>query len=224
MGRKIFVSYKYADGDVRVLNSDALTTARRYVDALDDILADEDHIFKGEDDENNLSELTDATIEEKLRDRIYDSTLTIVLISKGMKAHGTPEKKQWIPWEISYSLRQQPRNGRTKGVNAVLAVVLPDRQGSYGYYITEKSCPSCECRTLNTPTLFNILSKNMFNVKNPQHSDCDQHSTGLKPYLGEPSYIYSAKWDDFESDPNKYIERAYRIRDNSDDFDIVKNL
>ena len=71
----------------------------------------------------------------------------IVLISRGMKEYGKWERCQWIPWEIAYSLRKTTRNDYTSHSNAVLAVILPDKYGSYEYY--------------SQRNLFEILRKNI---------------------------------------------------------------
>lgn len=219
MGRKIFVSYKYADDKVQPLSLYGKTTVRDYVDRLQNLIDATDNINKGEDDGEDMSSLADATIASKLGDKIFDSSVTIVLISKGMREN-KPEKDQWIPWEISYSLREQSRNSGRNKTNAVLAVVLPDENGSYEYFITHSTC----CCTLHTDILFDILSENMFNEKEPNTYNCP--ICGGVHYRGESSFIKSVKWCDFNSKDafNKYINDAIEIKRHINDYKITKNL
>lgn len=94
MAHKIFVSYKYADSlvyqdpDLKdnpdICGEDKVLTPRHYLNAMSSILSDE-AIEKWEPDGEDLSQFTDDTIASKLRDLIYDSSITIVLISPGMK-------------------------------------------------------------------------------------------------------------------------------------------
>lgn len=228
MGRKIFVSYKYSDVQVQDLNihedtffgrQKVQTKARHYVNELDKILESEDHIFKGEDDGESLKDFSDDYIESSLRDKIYDSTITIVLVSKGMKNSWSAEKDQWIPWEISYSLKEYTRNGRTSLSNGIIAIVLPDDFGSYEYYITHDSI--CDCRSLNTPFLYQILKDNMFNIKTPNTSEC---SNGGIVYYGDSSYIQSVKWEEFKNNPNFYLNKAIELRDKKEDYYINKTI
>lgn len=221
MGKKIFITYKYGDTSVQKLDNIQFTKVRDYVDKLQTMFEETPHIYKAEEDGNDLSQFKDETIASKLRDKIYDSSLTIVLISKGMKNY-LREEDQWIPWEISYSLREHKRVGRTSLSNALLAVVIPDETGSYDFFITDNSCPYCHCRSLHTDFLFSILKKNMFNIKKPVHSDCNNHPVYSKPYLGHSSYIFSVKWADFISGVNNHIQTAYQINDNIDDYQIAK--
>src|SRR5690606_16537476 len=141
MANKIFVSYKHKDSKVKpILNSSnsAITTARQYVDVIEELLNETDHLYKGEREGEDIGSFVDTTIGSKLGDKIFDSSVTIVLISKGMKEDRS-EKEQWIPWEISYSLREQSRLGGRSKSNAILAVVLPDEYGDYSYFMTVNS-------------------------------------------------------------------------------------
>jgi hypothetical protein len=227
MGRKIFVSYKYSDVHVQDLNlyqntyfglQKVQTTARHYVDKLAETLEAEDHIYKGEDDGESMKTLADTTISSKLGDKIFDSSVTIVLISKGMKNSYLPENEQWIPWEISYSLKQQDRRGQKSKMNGVLAVVLPDEFGLYSYYITYDS--ECNCRMLNIGILFEILRENMFNAKNPIRNVCN----GKWIYSGDYSFIDSVRWEDFIMNPSYYIDKAIELRDKEEEFKLRKNI
>lgn len=228
MGRKVFISYKYGDTQVQDLNVyeenwfgqkvKVQTKARHYVNELSEILDNEDHIFKGEDDGQSLAAFSNEYIASALKNKIYDSSITIVLISKGMKTYEA-EKDQWIPWEISYSLKEYTRGGRTSLSNGIIAVVLPDQWGSYEYYITQDSV--CNCRSLNTPFLFQILKDNMFNIKIPNTEICTNGST---VYYGDSCYVQSVKWEDFKSTPNYYLNKAIELRDNKDDYNITKTV
>lgn len=223
MSRKIFVTYKYADNKVAALGGNQNTTARDFLNLLEEKLS-QDHIYKGEQDGQSLANFKELTIASKLRDKIYDSSLTIVLISKGMKDVSIPENDQWIPWEISYSLKEHSRDGVASRTNALLAVVLPDENMNYDYFIVENSCSQCKCRTLNTPILFKILKKNMFNVIKPTYNQCNNHFGVNKVYLGYSSYIYSVKWIDFISEMNKYIDIAYDINRKKEEYEIYKAI
>lgn len=119
MARKVFVSYKYADTKVSKLDeayyeevegrwlwNHRLTKARDYVNKLQAKIG-ADHINLGEKDGESLVDFSDREIETSLKSKIRQSSVTIVLVSKGMKTSDN-QNDQWIPWEVSYSLRTVP--------------------------------------------------------------------------------------------------------------------
>ncbi len=136
MGRKIFISYKYKDYDVKELSIDTRPTwPCDYVNYIKDVVLESDDIYKGEKSDEDISHLSDTAIWNHLKDKIYDSSITIVLISPNMKEPEKWQRSQWIiPWEISYSVRETIRNDRKSHRNAVLAVILPNKNGTYSYY------------------------------------------------------------------------------------------
>lgn len=229
MGKKVFVSYKYKDEKVAKLK-DAFyeevdgtmkwnyrfTKARDYVDELQDIIG-QDNINLGEKDGESLEDFTDATIATTLKKRIAQCSITIVLITKGMKTYEA-EKDQWIPWEVSYSLRTVAFKDFNKQMNAVLGIVLPDETGTYDWYYTENT--ECNSITHHYWQLFGILKKNMFNMKNPTTRECN----GSIINEGEFSFIKTVKWDTFLDNHNYYIQKAIEIKDDKDSYDYHINL
>lgn len=150
LGKKIFVSYKYKDNDVKMMpNVTQPTWPCDYVDYIKNKVLCDDDIYKGENSDEDISSWSEDAIWNHLKNKIYDSTLTIVLISPNMKETGKWQRSQWIPWEISFSVRETTRNNRTSYRNALLVVILPDKSGSYDYY--------------NKNNLFPILKSNIEN-------------------------------------------------------------
>lgn len=231
MGRKIFISYKYADNDVQNILAPTqwgLCTARHYVNVIENALGQTDNIYKGESDGEDLSQLSDNTIWEKLKNRIYDSSVTIVLLSKGMKEQFKAEQYQWIPQEISYSLKETPRKNKngdsvTSHTNALLAVVIPDRDGDYSYFTTNKNCCDTGCRVINKQSayIFDIMRGNLFNQKQPDCKVCDSQNT---IYYGEASYMLCVKWEDFKNNMTRYIDAACDIQANKEQYNIQKTI
>ncbi len=220
MARKVFVSYKYGDSSVQHIHragENDPTTVRHYVNWLHDHLDANDHIIKGEDDGEDMSGFKDETIASNLRNKIYDSSVTVVLISKNMKEIYKPEADQWIPWEVAYSLREKTRDDRTSGANGILAVVIPDETGSYSYIVNHYSCVT----RWSTDSLFKILGNNMFNRNEKNLIRCttcnNHHHTG-----DDHSYIYPVKWSDFMLNINVYLDHVIGINNNIDNYELVK--
>lgn len=227
MGKKIFVSYKYADDQVENLEYSQNSTVRDYVDKFEKEVESSDDIYKGESDGDDLSNMSDDTIWDKLKDRIYDSSVTIVFISPGMKENGKRDRDQWIPWEVSYSLKETSRRNKngdsvTSHSNAMIAVVLPDRNGSFSYYLEPRACCDKKCTTHHTDKLFTIIKKNKFNrTKNATKRTCDNKET---IWTGTCSYIEAVTWSDFIDDYQKYVDKAVDRQDNIDEYDIYKDV
>ena len=223
MGHKIFVSYKYADTNVAALPGQVFSSARDYVTALEQKLDRASQIYKGESDGEDLSCLTEEQIWAKLRDRIYDTSVTIVFISRGMK-EPKPEWWQWIPWEISYSLKEIPRGDRVSRTNAVFAVVLPDAVGSYEYFMHSQILTNGHLvTTYRTDVLFPILRLNMFNRKDNTGRQT-QLVDGSVFYTGEFSYIFAVQWGAFFNNVAANIDRALRIQADSSSYKITKTV
>lgn len=221
MGRKIFVSYKYKDELVSKLKDiyyddvdgelkwvKRKTRVRDYVDVLQDLIG-ADNMNLGEKDGESLEDFADSTIEGKLKDKLFQSSVTIIILSKGMKDSAQTEKEQWVPWEISYSLKTVPRENQTSKMNALLGVVLPDETGTYDWYYRSNS--DCKSITHFTNQLFEMLKANMFNIKEKETRECNGSNIHISD---EPSFIKTVKWDNFNSSSyNWYIDKAVEIKD-----------
>ena len=77
MGKKIFVSYKFADNQVKNLSIYEDSTVRDYVTKFEEILDPSDNIYKGESDGEDLSSLVGKSISNKGQTStspLYDSS------------------------------------------------------------------------------------------------------------------------------------------------------
>jgi hypothetical protein len=115
-------------------------------------------------------------------------------------------------------LREQSRQYGNSKTNAVLAVVLPDENSSYAFFMEDN--PACNSTTYKTDILFTVLKENMFNKKNPEVYTCN----GSTIYTGYYSYIYSVKWDNFINNINRYIDIAVEIWRNRNNYNIRKSV
>jgi len=227
--KKFFVTYKYKDSDVLPLieytpgeDTDYLYTPRHYVDKIIEIVG-ADNIYKGEKGDEDMGHLSDDTIDSKLKQKIFDSSVTIVLISPNMWDKTKLEKDQWIPNEILYSLRDKTRGGRTSKTNGMLAVILPDANGKYGYAVSKHTCLYCNSRIWHIGSYFTLLRKNMFNRIRKNLTSCNYCLTRNINTGEDHSFVYPVMWPDFIKNHNLYINHALVLRERLEEFDLKRD-
>lgn len=228
MARNIFISYKYGDSSVYQMDncyqsgltyqsflSYAPKTARTYVDILQKRLAGV-KINKGELDGEDLSHFKDSTIRSHLSDKIFDSSITVVLLSPRMNDVWKPEADQWIPWEIYYSLRKKTRlsstgERRISKRNGLVFVALPDAGGVYDYLATNHCFYPRSNEWSNS--LFHIIRANLSPWPGVDGRDGD--------HLG---YAVFCTWCDFLNNPLGYLDEAERRRLDENKYEHSLNI
>jgi hypothetical protein len=194
-----------------------MVTPRHYVDIIIDLIGS-DHVYKGEKSDEDASHLADLTIQSKLRDKLFDSSITIVLLSPNMWEKSKSQKEQWIPNEIYYSLLNKSRGERKSRSNALLLVALPDAFGSYDHAVIHKACG---VTSWQTASFFHTIKSNMFNLKKQNTGNCDSCYSSHH-YGADHSFAHPVKWDDFVSNYNGLIDHVLTLRDRIADFEIQK--
>jgi hypothetical protein len=198
MAHKTFISYKYSE-------------AQNLRDRLINCLGEDSIYYKGETSESpDLTDKKTETIKATLADMIYDTSVTIVIISPHMK------ESKWIEWEIAYSLKSISRKGRTSKTNGILGVIM-------------KCNDSCDWfRTLiwrygrmepffQEYLVCELIRANRFNHKNlrPSKNSSSEDDQDI-------SYISYVTEDSFIKDPNYYINKAFEKSQHTDNYDITK--
>ena len=191
MGREVFVSYKYSDA----------------VDTRDEIrrkLGRDGHYYNGERGYTALG-VADATIKEYLKDMIFGTSVTVVVISPNVRF------SNWVDWEIRYSLREQTRNGRTSLRNGIVCVV----QSKKDWWGNE----NCDwAKDYNGKYKKEIFPQAI--IDNLQTTFPSNNGFYLKALYGtnmlEKDYCVLVSESSFKADPSRYIELAYqRAHDSS---------
>ncbi len=200
MMHKTFISYKYDEAsDVR--------------DRIINNMGDYAEYYMGETSESpDLSDLKTETIKNKLKDMIYGTTVTIVVLSPNMK------ESKWIDWEIEYSLKKTSRNGIKSGCNGVVAVIKKVN-GGYDWFKHESTnCHNTIVVSYHMDKIHDIIAENHFNSK-PEVWHCDK----CKAYDAlKGSYIAFIDEETFLLEPTKYIENAFEKSKNDAEGFIIK--
>ncbi|WP_342417579.1 TIR domain-containing protein [Paenibacillus sp. FSL R10-2782] len=187
MAYKTFISYKYSEaGELR----------NRIIESL----GEDVKYYQGETSESpDFSDQTTDYIKDKLKDMIYSTSVTIVVISPNIK------NSNWIDWEIEYSLKQIKRGDRKSGTNGVLGVVMK-YSGDYSWLRPRSTNHDGHTAIqTNNEYLYDIIVNNRFN-QDPKEYTCEVCGN-IDTLKG--SYISLVNEEDFFMNPNKYIDNAY---------------
>lgn len=200
MARKTFISYKYSE-------------AKDLRDRIIESLGEDATYYKGETAESpNLTDTTTENIKKNLRDMMYNTSVTIVIISPNIK------QSDWIDWEIEYCLKEISRKGRTSKTNGIVGVVQ-EIDGNYDWLVTKKiNRDGCEMRVVSNEPLLDIIKNNRFNRPTHGHTCADCKTVSQL----DGSYIAIVDENAFLKDPDKYIENAYQKSEVSKEFELVK--
>lgn len=187
MAHKTFISYKYSESvDLR--------------DAIIQKMGDDAIYYNGENGySEDKSDKSRGAIWEYLKDMIWPTTVTIVILSPHMT------DSTWISDEIAYSLRKTSRDGIQSGRNGIVAVIQKYK-GGYDWLIKHgTNCHGNSTISYRNELLFPIISKNHFN-SDPSKWHCDE----CKTYdWDKGSYISYIQEETFLKDVNGYVEKAF---------------
>lgn len=201
MARKTFISYKYSD-------------ATELRDAIIEKLGEDAQFYQGETaDSPDLTDTSTDNIKKNLKDMMFDTSVTIVVISPSMK------QSKWIDWEIEYSLKEITREDKTSRTNGIVGVIMK-HNGSYDWLVSYVSKPDgCTSRSIDGNKLYSIINNNRFNLTSEDKYTCTTCKT-MDQLSG--SYISLIDEEEFLADPDKYIENAFEKSKNICDYNITK--
>lgn len=201
MAHKTFISYKYSEAqDLR--------------DKIIESLGEDATYYKGETSESpDLTDTSTENIKNKLKDMIYDTSVTIIIISPNMIL------SNWIDWELEYCLKNIKRKDRTSHTNGIVGVIMKV-DGNYTWFKkTGINCHMNFTASYDMDKVYNIISENHFN-SNPKIWHCD--NCKCYDYLNG-SYISFIEEETFLNNPTKYIDNAYEKSENdASGYDLKK--
>ncbi|WP_426393009.1 TIR domain-containing protein [Mammaliicoccus sciuri] len=200
MARKTFISYKYSE-------------AKKLRDKIVESLGEDSKYYQGEtSDSPDMSDRTTEYIKEELKNMIYSTSVTIVVISPNMK------ESNWIDWEIEYSVKQMKRGDMTSSTNGVVGVVMK-YNGDYSWL--RNTITNSDGHTAvytDDSYLYDIIVKNRFNQE-PIEYTCEE-CKNIDALKG--SFISLVEEDDFLGNPIKYIENAYEKSKKTSNYNICR--
>ena len=189
MAHKCFISFKKED--------------QWYRNKIDDLFSVSDIINKGLD--RVIDSYDGDYIMKTIRqDYLKDSTVTVFLIgthsseNEGFDYMGR-RKNYFIERELQASLY----NGEGNTRNGILGVVLPEMYDQIykGTYQCQKCGGTHNTVVMNDSTVIREFSKNYYIEP---HSGC--------AWSDDERYCVLVKWEDFVSNPEKYVDMAFEKR------------
>jgi hypothetical protein len=184
MGHKCYISFKTEDINYKKHIQDNLS-----IDMIDKSL-----------DEAINSDDEDYIMQKIREDYLSDTTVTIFLIGQYSAENSWGQNQNFIKRELQASLY----NGVGNTKNGILGVVLPSMYNSV--YGGSGICSNCgnshNYVYINDNTTIKEFSYNYYIPQNK----C--------AWTEDDRYCVLVKWDDFVTDPEKYIDDAFKKRTN----------
>ncbi len=201
MARETFIAYKYSE-------------AQGLRDEIIKKLGDDASYYQGETaDSPDLTDTTVENIKENLKDMIFGTSVSIVIVSPSIK------KSKWVDWEIEYSLKEYKRGNTTSRTNGIVGVVMKVN-GSYDWLLSSYQNPDgCTNRSIDNSLLYDIITSNRFNLTTDNKYSCPTCKT-YDQLNG--SYISLIEQDRFLNSPKHFIENAYEKSQNINNYNLSK--
>lgn len=187
MGKKTFISYKYYE-------------AKHLRDEILKKLGEDAKYYRGETSNSpDLSDSSTERIKEYLKDMIFSTSVTIVIISPKIT------ESKWIDWEIEYSLHNYKRGDVTSRSNGIVGVIMNVNGSTDWLKIYGTNMHGSSTVRYRSGYLYPIISSNRYNSEPAlKHCiECDTYD------FMNGSYITLVDEDNFLLTPNYYIDNAY---------------
>ncbi len=201
MAHKTFISYKYSES----------TNLR---DRIIKALGEDATYYQGETSESpDLTDTSTENIKNNLKNMMYDTSVTIVILSPKMT------DSKWIDWKIEYCLKDITRKNRTSHTNGIVGVIMKYNGGYDWFKNTHKNNDGCISNSYKEDKVYSIITNNRFN-QNPKQYSCDTCKT-VDALTG--SYISYVEEEAFLFNPQRYIDNAYEKSENdAEGYDLCK--
>ena len=210
---RIFVSYNQNDKDVKSICYD-FKGLKNYEEDLKTVFINYDQSENLVAERGNPANMTEEEIFAALDREMAGCDVTIVLLSPNMMDSDKPEREQWLPWEIAYSMNPSMRADPNVLPNAVLAIAVPDEDGKYDHVYDKGSN-----RNIHLDCMPPIVRGNMLNIREPKIG-----MDGKVVVTDDSNYFPVIKWSYFHANSEHYIDLAVRHRNNAQAYNLVTKV